>query len=401
MINFSKYKCSYILFSGLILYFMGNRYLQYFVSDALCSLASLCGIFLILISLLFYRNSLRGMDSSAKLLFWAFVLSNICIIIHGFADSGFSLGRLIAAKRDVSNYLTPLLMLCFWRCFYLKPYIVMGLLGCLLGIVFVLGNINELIFSPAILSMGYFDSYIVNRTSVPLACVAPAFFLLLYKDVTVKVKRIVFLATFLSVLVSLLSGRRSGAFVVLFCYLCYLAINIKSNNFKLAMLGAGVAVLVLLPTLIDMFSDKFDFLMSRIGDDTRSGVENDLIKDLDMLSWIFGRGMYGTYYSPTAIDNIHREMIETGYLNMILKGGIINLVLYVALLLKTIYNGIFKSRNNLGIAFGYVALMYLVRLYPAGHINMTFEFCILWFGIAFCNYKNLYMASNEEIKKYF
>ena len=162
----------------------------------------------------------------------------------------------------------------------------------------------------------------------------------------------------------------------------------------------GLAVLVLWPMIFDAFGAKFSFLMSRLGDDTRSGVEHDLIRDMDAFSWIFGRGLYGTYYSPTAIDSIHRGMIETGYLHMILKGGMINLTLYVALLLRTVYNGIFKSRNNLGVAFGYLALMYLVRLYPGGHINMTFEFCILWFGIAFCNYRRLYMASNDEIKKY-
>ena len=400
MIDFKKYKCSYILFSGLTLYFMGNRYLQYFVSDGLCSLSSLLGMFLILIALLFYSTGMRGIDFPARVLFVLFLLSNLFVVLHGFVDSGLDVGALVAAKREVPNYLTPLLMLCFWRCFYIKPCIVMALVSCLLGLLFVAGNVTELVLSPAILSMGFFDTYIVNRISVPLVCVAPSFLLLLYKDVPVSVKRFVLVSTLVSLVVLLLSGRRSGAFTILLCYLCYFAINIKRKGVRLALFMCGLAVLVLWPMIFDAFGAKFSFLMSRLGDDTRSGVEHDLIRDMDAFSWIFGRGLYGTYYSPTAIDSIHRGMIETGYLHMILKGGMINLTLYVALLLRTVYNGIFKSRNNLAVAFGYLALMYLVRLYPGGHINMTFEFCILWFGIAFCNYRRLYMASNDEIKKY-
>ena len=191
MIDFKKYKGSYILFSGLTLYFMGNRYLQYFVSDGLCSLSSLLGMFLILIALLFYSTGMRGIDFPARVLFVLFLLSNLFVVLHGFVDSGLDVGALVAAKRDVSNYLTPLLMLCFWRCFYIKPCIVMALVSCLLGLLFVAGNVTELVLSPAILSMGFFDTYIVNRISVPLVCVAPSFLLLLYKDVPVSVKRFV------------------------------------------------------------------------------------------------------------------------------------------------------------------------------------------------------------------
>lgn len=395
-----NYKCSYILFIGLILYFMGNQYLQYFTVDSICSLVSLIGISFIIIVLLFYSKKQIHLDKTTKILFFCFLISNFLIIIYGFVDSGFNIGMLLSAKRDVSNYFTPLLLFCFFSCFNLKPYIKISILSCMLGVTFIILNFKQLILSPAIETMGFFDNMIVNMPSIPLACTAPSLLLLLYKDTPKTVKQVIFIISILSLLCVLLSGRRSGAFMIVLYYVCYLLINIQNVRTKLLIIVFSLLLLIFSSFLLDAFNSYFYFLVDRIGDDTRSGVEKDMINDMDFFSWIFGRGLYGTYYSPTAIDYIHRGMIETGYLNMILKGGIINLLLYVLLLTRTIYNGIFKSKNNLGIAFGYLALIHLILLYPGGHINMNFEFCILWFGIAFCNNVKLNYASNREITRY-
>lgn len=398
--NIQNYKCSYILFIGLILYFMGNQYLQYFATDSICSMVSLIGISLIIIALLFYSKKQINLDQKAKVLFFCFIISNFLIIVYGFVDSGFNIGKLFSAKRDVSNYLTPLLLFCFYRCFKLRPYIKICILSCILGVLFIIFNFKQLILTPAIETMGFYDNMIVNMPNMPLLCITPCFLLLLYKDTPTKVKQFIFIISILALFCVLLSGRRSASFTIIICYICYLLISMKNIKMKILIIFCSFILFIFLPLLLDAFNDYFYFLVDRIGEDTRSGVEKDMVNDMDFFSWIFGRGLYGTYYSPTAIDYIHRSMIETGYLNMILKGGIINLLLYVLLLIRTIYNGIFRSKNNLGIAFGYLALMHLILLYPGGHIIMNFEFCIVWFGIAFCNNVKLNNASNCEIKRY-
>ena len=58
--------------------------------------------------------------------------------------------------------------------------------------------------------------------------------------------------------------------------------------------------------------------------------------------WLFGRGMDGTYRSPSVaeLDTMNRRGIETGYLNIILHGGLFLLFPYIIILL---YSGNMSS----------------------------------------------------------
>ena len=153
----------------------------------------------------------------------------------------------------------------------------------------------------------------------------------------------------------------------------------------------------LLNTIVE--TNKFDFLLERINEDTRLNVENDLIRDFDMFSWLFGRGFNGSYYAPSAIDSFHRNMIETGYLHMILKGGIFYLLCYVFILSKTAYMGLCKGNNSLSKLFGWYALAHLILLYPGGHIAFNLEFFILWMGVVFCNNPRLRNLHDVDVKR--
>ena len=103
--------------------------------------------------------------------------------------------------------------------------------------------------------------------------------------------------------------------------------------------------------------------------DTRTFLVIEVFQDMSDEELIIGRGALGTYYSPYFYewnknykggDSATRSGVEMGFLNMILKGGYIMLVLYLLILIPASYLGIFKSKNILTRVFGYLVFIQLL-----------------------------------------
>ena len=133
------------------------------------------------------------------------------------------------------------------------------------------------------------------------------------------------------------------------------------------------------------FKDNFGFAIDRFstGFDSRTTVLDEFIFDFNKTpsDWIFGRGLYGEYYSQTTAINIDqntRDGIENGYLNHILFGGWIYLGSLILISLPAIFLGFFKSRNILSKAFAAIIVIYFVDMIgfglPAPHIKYLMIF---------------------------
>ena len=147
-----------------------------------------------------------------------------------------------------------------------------------------------------------------------------------------------------------------------------------------------------------------DFMIERFYSDTRSGVNEGFIAAMDTNSWIYGRGATGTYYDANATFGDQtgtRTEIETGFLNMILKGGIIYLLIYVVVLGYTAYKGIYKSNNVFVRSFGIIIAISLIELIPYGIPTWNLKFFSIWLGVAICLNPQLRAMTNQEIKVHF
>jgi hypothetical protein len=149
-------------------------------------------------------------------------------------------------------------------------------------------------------------------------------------------------------------------------------------------------------------------------DDSRTFLFTELLADLNSTEKIFGRGSLGTYYSPFfnkvlryfeligeywfALDDPVRITIEVGYLQMILKGGFLLLILNFGLMLTSVYLAIFKSNNNfvkrLGLFILSLTLLSLISFRPA----FTPTFILLWMSIGTVLNKKNRMMTNEDIE---
>ena len=177
-----------------------------------------------------------------------------------------------------------------------------------------------------------------------------------------------------------------------------------------------IAGFLLVLTLIFTFGYEYVWrIVTMFADiqDSRTFLFRELMSELNFTEKIFGRGSLGTYYSeyfehtkwyvvdvlkkPWYGDSSTRITIEVGYLQMILKGGFIMMLLNLIILISSSYVAIFKSRNKFIKRLGYYILifmiLYLIELRP----TFTPIFFILWMAIGTVLNKKYRLMDDEEI----
>ena len=122
----------------------------------------------------------------------------------------------------------------------------------------------------------------------------------------------------------------------------------------------------------------FSRISGRLDENTREQIFSGFFSSMSTNDLIFGKGFDGTYYAPTIeVDKDNRSIIECGYLQTILKGGIVNLALFLLMALPAAYLGIVKSRNTISKAAGSIIVLWLIDMVPWGmpalNIRYIFE----------------------------
>ncbi len=150
----------------------------------------------------------------------------------------------------------------------------------------------------------------------------------------------------------------------------------------------------------------FSFLIERGEEDTRSGVEDWMFADMSSADWVIGKGIKGKYYCPI-VENVNdaegagfRDNIETGYLQIILKGGILSLALLLLTFIPAVYKGLFKSKNVLSKAAAMWVLLWIVYLYPSGGIVFTMNYVAVWIAVGICYSQKIRNLPDSTIKNY-
>ena len=124
----------------------------------------------------------------------------------------------------------------------------------------------------------------------------------------------------------------------------------------------------------------FPALAGRLEDDTRTGVELEVLDLLERSGkYLTGLGINSFYYSEY-VDEM-RDGCETGYLNMIMKGGIVYLCLFYLLCLPVLIKNIFKKRKS---RFRIMCVLYAFLVIIVGNgASSTFSFSIRYITFIF------------------
>ena len=101
---------------------------------------------------------------------------------------------------------------------------------------------------------------------------------------------------------------------------------------------------------------------------------------------LIGKGINGKYYCP-GIDKDdttgYRTVIETDYLQLILNGGLVFLILLLLILIPAIILGIFYSKNMLSKAAAIWILLWICYLYPARVTTFSLHYILVWISVGF------------------
>jgi hypothetical protein len=387
---------------GFIIYticnvFSKTEYFSYIIFQAI---QSLC-----LILIFFTGSYLIRFKFSNKYLKFFYIIYCIwllLIIIRGFSfEYNFVKYLLFDSSYGIMPYFVPLILFFPKKVvFYKNIFDVIIILG-IFYIIYVAVTIGELLNTnhASLLSQG-----IVEYSSI---LSFPVSFLLLTFNYH-SVKRKIFSAIVLSLtlLFAIYRARRGMIFIcssqIIFAFFLYL-INSK-KKFLIIFFSIIIALLVsnyIYDTMLKKDNLILGFLTERGTEDTRTGVELSFYSDFKTKDWIFGRGIQGEYYCPNIDENQntdYRSVIETGYLQIILRGGLISFILILLITLPAIFLGLFYSKNTLSKAAGLWILLWALYLYPATMEAFSLYYILFWISIGICYSQTIRNISETEMK---
>jgi len=372
---------------GFIIYivnyvFSATGKLNYIVCQAFQSL----GIILIVFASI-YLIKFRFINKYLQTVFIIYCAWLILIILRGFSfDYVFIKQMLFDAQYGMLPYFAPLILVFPKNLASYKKLFDVIILLCVFYIIYDLAFIKDLLNSDreSLISQGSVEHVVLLSI--------PASFLLLTFNYHSKKRKIFSIIIITTTLFFAIYRARRGLIVIsssqlVFAYFLYL---FNSRN-KFMLIFSSILILFIgAYSIKDIFQSKnsiFSFVIDRGTEDTRTGVELYFYADLKTTDWIIGRGIAGKYFCPGIEENQktnYRDVIETGYLQIILRGGLVNLILTLLIVIPAIFLGLFYSRNMLSKAAGLWILASLIYSYPATIEAFSLYYLIYWMSIGIC-----------------
>lgn len=389
---------------GFILHALGGIFFN--SSKPICY--TLCGLGLVIIffNALFQMPHKMPFKGAAQSLFLFYLLWSIFIIVRPFfTRESFTLdGFSLISPYTWLSFTTPLIVFLGFEYLSLRSIFKFSYIYAIIGIVLLILNYHDIFAVNQNFDSDEYQEYI-GIAGIPLQFLsASSFMVLCYAFVPSRFRIIAFLTMFLSLFTVLFTARRGSVFmyliILLFTFIIYVIASKKGTGVLKFILGITIFIVGI--AIFNVYAGStFSFFLSRLDEDTRSGVVDHFFQSFQgrTLDWIIGRGINGTYYCPI-FDNFYRGTIETGYLHIILKGGLIYLALYLFFLAHSAYLGFFRTKNMLTKAMALYLFSHIIYLVPWGLPAFNFEYIILWICVFYCQSKEWRMFSDITIKEH-
>lgn len=362
----------------------------------------------------FFRSPKKIVNSGITGVYFMFLFVSMLVIIRGIFDVQDGYDRLFINRLTLMPYILALAYTVTVTPSYIDSLVRWAKVFCVTGLLFMLYYFYDIFIDPSSLIYGMleWDVYYIGRVTEGSYFWAPMAMLLWAVPHMKKYERFVFyIITIMAILGALLGGRRSAAFSSIIYILIFFLMKYYRSNPRifrkilvLGIISVGLVQLYETPQFQEFLGKYFEVLAGRIDSDTRSWAEDEMINDFNKspLDWIWGRGLMGTFHTDNSqlFNTSNRDSIETGYLYMILKGGILLLIPYVFILLRSFYLGWFKSENWFVKYCSLIILFRLIQLYPGGHLMFNFHGLIIWAMIAICNNKVWRYQDDFQIDNY-
>ena len=176
--------------------------------------------------------------------------------------------------------------------------------------------------------------------------------------------------------------------LIKFLVFCILMIPVVS--LVLAYQGVNVFQLVL-------GLDNMDYSQLNPHADTRTFLYFEVFQDLaDNKAFLFGKGV-GAGYSSIAFNTYSRNIVEVGFLQILLKIGIVGFILYSAVIVSSIYQALGKSNSYFVKTLGLLLASYLLMLFIENVLAFNLLNVMIWITAGMCQSSKLRELSDNEI----
>ena len=217
---------------------------------------------------------------------------------------------------------------------------------------------------------------------------------------------IVILYYALFIVLSLIYGRRGGVLSCLLLLLFMIFIRLRSpilnirHRTKMYLTFIIILILILSFGYLVKSTYAFERGFSKEGfQESRESVFTDFFEDFTSANdWIFGRGIQGRVYRSIYAQGT-LDIVEQGFLTVILRGGLLYLVPFVIIFLRASYLGFFKSKNDLIKALAILVFLHLVLMFYFNLPDFSTYYIIIWISIAACFNEKMRYYSNAEIRE--
>lgn len=187
-----------------------------------------------------------------------------------------------------------------------------------------------------------------------------------------------------------------GAYMILFR-----SQKVSRTTQLFAIMSGVVVALAGIAFFLMNSSGMFSKLVGRSGDDTRSYVVLLFFWDMlqTPLDMIIGRGIRGTYECQ-GVEGGYKTMraaVENGYLQLMLKGGIIYILAYLTTFFTAIRQA-WHSRNQLCRAAIIILAVQLFDMLPFGLHAVNLKTFMIWMCVSICLCPAVWDMTDEEIR---
>lgn len=390
---------------GFVIYSVSACYLSSLGANIIYAILQATSLFLLFIpTILLINFSIK--NNHLKIIYFLYFLWSLGIILRGFLlEKEFLVGMFFNPWFGLLLYFVPLVLIFPINIRFLKRvFDVIILLGlvCVLSYLVFLKLLIDL-DRDNLISQGFIE-YFSKTLAIPCA-----FIILTFPYHPKKRNLLALVVLIFTFLFAAIRARRGLMFMTAsplivsgILYIIYTGRNI----FK-------ILFILVLFCLISYFASKiykenrnglFNIITERIDEDTRTGGEEYFYKDMKTLDWIIGKGINGKYYGPdldSTNNTDYRNVIETGYLQIILNGGIVSLGLLLLIIVPAAIKGIFYSKNMFSKAAGLWILLYIINSYPTTVNTFTLYYILVWISVSFCYNKDFRNMSENKVKLLF
>lgn len=207
--------------------------------------------------------------------------------------------------------------------------------------------------------------------------------------------------------------NRAGVMRILISYLIviiyYVITSLKINK---KLIKIVVFFIILLPFYFlylgingkNVFEDisgnqAEDYSQADLSADTRTFLYYEVFQDLKFNNaFVFGKGIDGGY-SSEIFQTFSRSTVEVGFLQILLKTGIVGFLAYFAMLFSAIFKALGKSKSIFMKCLGLLLSSYVLMLFLENVIAFNLLNVSIWLVVGMCHSSVLLSLNDEEIKK--